>query len=389
MGKSRLMLAALAFLHFSPLASAAPWDEPQDTAAAFSKPDDYAWRLFIALNWPADVPTKTANVSKKFGTQGPVVWETWRNARNSAPDTAFPADGSDPGPWLTPNTTVITRTFESTDPLPLQQFLRLKHSQSKILFDPVAGPALRNETRLNKATYEFVQSNGLFNLEGQEALAQSGRAAIEFPKAAKEVKAQWREIDKEDMNRYQWAELIDADGKKKLFGLVALHITTKDVPNWFWATFEHIDNKLPELQGGRKGNEGWLLKSVDRAACTVAPFDCEKIPQGLGLEGTRWENYRLRGVQLDFVDSRGNPTLLANSKPEEGFQQSSSCITCHSRATVGNKTGAASNRLSVFKPDDNGYVGAPDPKWFEDDGAGGKYTQLDFVWSFFRAARKK
>ena len=65
------------------------------------------------------------------------------------------------------------------------------------------------------------------------------------------------------------------------FGLTALHITTKDLPNWLWATFEHVDNPA------RPGNEKWELASRDSFACDRAPFDCNRAPQGLGLQGTK------------------------------------------------------------------------------------------------------
>jgi hypothetical protein len=259
----------------------------------------------------------------------------------------------------------------------------------RVKFDPEAAAREINETRMNKETYEFVRTTKLFNVEGQESLVDAGQRTIEFPKTSKEVKAQWREISEADKPRYHWTTLTDQQGQQKIYGLVALHITTKDLPNWFWATFEHVDNKLPSSQGGRPGNEGWLLPSRDRVACEAAPFDCEKIPTSFGLEGTKWAYYRLRGTQIEFTDSRGNPTLLANSKPEEGFQLTSSCITCHAMATIGKRKGDRANRLEFFKDDGSGFVGTPNPAWFESDGAGGKYTQLDFVWSFFRAQRVK
>ena len=37
---------------------------------------------------------------------------------------------------------------------------------------------------------------------------------------------------------------------------------------------------------------------------------------GIGLQGTKWENYRLRGAQSDFVTPIGAPTILANSQIE-------------------------------------------------------------------------
>lgn len=61
------------------------------------------------------------------------------------------------------------------------------------------------------------------------------------------------------------------------------------------------------------------------------------IPTGLGLGGTKWANYRLRGTQVDFINSIGRPVILSNSQIERGFLRSS-CIRCHADATV-NKEG--------------------------------------------------
>ena len=137
---------------------------------------------------------------------------------------------------------------------------------------------------MNKGTYEFVRQNKLYNLDEQLKLFADGAKTIDFPVLAKEVKAQWREIDDtpEAKNRYHWAKGTNG----KIYGLTALHITTKDLPNWFWATFEHIDNKTPESEGGRPGNIGWHLPSRDgSASSTQAPHDCDKAPVGYGSRG--------------------------------------------------------------------------------------------------------
>jgi len=356
------------------------WEDPQASDMAIVEPDCYAWRLFIAMNWPADVTKKEANQSNTFGSHGPVVWETWRNARNDAPDTAFPVDGSDPGPWLdAPVVATMSNRFEHPEP-PLQQTLFAAAVKANggpsVLFDPESAENSNNETRLNRSTYEFIRSQKLYNLNGQQELFKNGTETITFPLTAKEVKAQWREITEADKPRYHWTESTTPQGVK-IFGLTALHITTKDLPNWFWATFEHIDNKKADDHANPPA-EGWLLPSVDRFSCPTAPHDCEAIPSGIGLEGTHWENYRLRGTQIDFVDSRGRPLQLANSQPEAGFQATSSCITCHALASVDSK----GKRLPIFGPN-GGFVGIP--TGFFDAQGNRKFTQLDFVWSLFRA----
>ena len=170
-------------------------------------------------------------------------------------------------------------------------------------------------------------------------------------------------------------------------------ITTKDIPNWFWATFEHVDNP------SREGAEGWQTPTVDSAS------DFRGFPSGLGIENSRWQYYRLRGTQVDFVDSFGNPTILANSQIESGFQVTSSCITCHARAAIGPRIpdSPGANRLSIFKSElpqnqspsivigNSGVL--PEElfvsRTFNDNITGElKYLQLDFVWSLMRAQRK-
>jgi hypothetical protein len=108
---------------------------------------------------------------------------------------------------------------------------------------------------------------------------------------------------------------------------------------------------------------------------------------------------RLRGTQTDFVDSRGRPTILANSQIEHGFQQTSSCIACHARATVGLRSrrpglpGWQVNSLATglpARPVTVGTVGVPNPNWYEDDRGEVLYKQTHFLWSIpFRALSTK
>lgn len=381
MSRASLVILVLFGLIFPSLAQE-PWTEPQDTAEAVLKPDSYAWRLFVSLNWPADIPNRMADPAASFGADGPVAWETWRNVNNFDAMTVFRLDGSDPGPWLdegaVPAGPASIRSLNALDPEAIQQQI-LSHNAPEPFFDEGASPAGFNETRVNREAYEFIRAEELYNLEGQVALALAETPTISFPVHAKEIKAQWRLISSEDRSRYHWTSLTQG-ATTTYYGLTALHITTKDIPNWFWATFEHVDNKLSEEAGGRPGNEGWLLPSKDAFACPLPPYDCEGIPSGIGLEGTIWENYRLRGTQIDFIDSRGEPTILANSQPEQFFQTTSSCMSCHARSTID----ATGERLPIFTPDDLGYIGSPDPAWFGDD----QFSQLDFVWSLMRARPK-
>ena len=217
--KIKVVAIALAFFSFSSTAGAIDWTkphlEPQDTLAAQAETDEYAWRLFVALNWPANVAQRVSDPTKKFGADGPVTWETWKNARE-----VFLAKGADPGPWLGGPPPAATPTMQRFETLPLQQQIRLRKLEKmglKPMFDPIAAARSINETRLNKETFEFVRAHEFYNLEGQLKAFDQG-TEISFPKAAKEVKAQWRKIDAKDRQRYHSVEVAGTDGTKALYG---------------------------------------------------------------------------------------------------------------------------------------------------------------------------
>jgi len=361
-----------------------PWREPLDPRAAAERSDEYAWALFVALNWPAS--TSGASEPKaSLGSDQPVVWETWISA-----SSVYREDGHDPGPWRQSDAPVhaADRHFED---MPSRDRANLRHIVGGVMVpvvDPVAGARRLTEIRMNLPAFEFVRARQLYNIEGQLRSFDSGQP-VQFPYGAREVKAKWRPITQAERGRYHTLSVRHAGGSAKLYGLTALHIASKDLPHWFWATFEHVDN--PQLAD----NEGWRLRSRDVFACGRVAADCNQAPRGIGLEGTVWQYYRLRGTLTSYTDAQGAPNLLANSELEPGMQSTSSCITCHSRSTIANVDGhparlAAFDR-SVSTPEDptarRGYVG--EPTWLVAGGVwdGRAYQSLDFVWSLSKAQR--
>lgn len=221
--------------------------------------------------------------------------------------------------------------------------------------------------------------------------------------------------------------------------LVAFHISSKDIPNWVWTTFEHVS--LPGRCDISGCNDAYGYASADknRPAGTAANFvtpnqhgDQLNSPnivfnsdQGYPLEAIRpewdkllgalnigtgsststhepdqedaaWRNFRLKGSQVEFVNSVGQPTLLGNSVTEAGFMDGSSCIGCHSRAGVAPSAtgGATFLALSVFERDltDFGYArshhGIPEQFWFYNDNNTKPkmlVMQTDFIWGFLNA----
>jgi hypothetical protein len=274
----------------------------------------------------------------------------------------------------------------------------------KPLFFPSS--PLEQEVRQNRQMFEFIVSKEMYHRGGLEALlaqaqSQSNRSLINFPTGAKEVKAQWYPIRDTDKPRYLWREVKNPDGSTTAFGLVALHIITKDLPNWFWADFGHADC---EVQKGAcdPASLREFLGDFTQEEAKTEPVDpttrgasAPSGSNGVRKEtiGSVWQNYILRGTQIDFTTPFGQSTVLSNPVIENGFQNSS-CMTCHARASVGVRAvgpnGVASPLLNTLSPGDP-TLGSPDPSLF---GAGPgqssiNFLQTDFIWSApFRAQRK-
>ena len=168
-------------------------------------------------------------------------------------------------------------------------------------------------------------------------------------------------------------QLFDRDGLPSGWqvgyaALAGMHIINKAQPEWVWITFENVYN--PQFTAAKLE----LPLSADVVAAN-------QQYQGL-LAGNVFANYQLDGVQTTFTEpgSPSQPTLLANSTIESIFQQQSSCITCHSLASISAK-GEYFNLAYTEGGNLNYYVGNPPSL------AG--YNFLDYVWSMKRASRQR
>ncbi len=350
-----------------------PWVEPLDPVAAREQSDEYAWRLFVALNWPADPKAP-------LGATGPVVWELWRTAGD-----VYRPDGADPGVWDGARSQRAEDRFETVSLKDLPNARHVVGGRMVPWVDSLESAKRLTEIRMNRPIFEFIRSFELYNTEGQvRAVARGG---VSFPYGSRQVKAKWRPITEAEQARYHTLVVTLADGTRRLYGLTALHIASKDLPNWFWATFEHVDN--PTLADG----DHWQLASHDEFACHGQPTDCNRYPPHIGLEGTVWQYYRLRGTLTSFVTADGMPRRLANSELESGFQTTASCMTCHARSSIAllpDRAGSDPSvalRLPIFDgPDRQGFTGTPQTAWFAPNGESGPhFIPLDFVWSLSKA----
>jgi hypothetical protein len=346
----------------------------------------------------------------------------------------------------------------------------------------------------NKTFHDYLFQNNLYNANGaldvffasqtnmqQQApyhranqSAQAGRSAslvkIDLPPDAIMIKSNWLHqglasrlgMNPEDsayVSKYLATQInlnalglsADTNASCNLEGihyLVAFHISSKDIPNWVWTTFEHI--ALPGRCDTTGCNDAYGYNSADtRPTDTAANYvrpnqQPDKLNQGsvvfkpdagytaetirpewqqllstlqIGTGSSTnaheptpthkaWLNYRLKGSQVEYVNAIGQPTLLGNSVTEAGFMDGSSCIGCHARAGVaglgakpGDKLDSATSfkhflALSVFQTDwsDFGYFrshhGTPDPSWYYRDNNSSpqlEVMQMDFIWGFLNA----
>ena len=346
-----------------------------DPNPAMNNPDKFAWELFVAISPPANNGTND------------VLWETWAEEEDvfDNPNATPVWPGNAPRPASKPKRlNPITQRLVAIEEAKLRPRRLKKKKGARVLpqfVPPQTGSG--EEVRLNKPTFDFIVANNLWYIEGQVAAFNVG-AKIDFPTDAKEIKAIWQPITEAQKPRFHW-QPNPLDGNKP-YGLVALHVISKDLPNWTWATFEQMDNPNRCKVLGCHDSFG-VTSGGEVSSALLAMF------RAAGL-GPQWQYYRLDGAQTDFTDSTGIPTLLGNSITEDGFVATSSCMTCHARSTIGpTPAGQRANRLSVFDPNNPGQSnnGAPNPTWFYTDPtkpATRKYLQLDFLWSLRKAQHR-
>ena len=219
------------------------------------------------------------------------------------------------------------------------------------------------------------------------AKANKDARAISFDLESKEVKAKWVKLANEaDKQRYHWRtiEVTNAAGNKvkEVWGLSGFHIVTKDLPMWFWTDFEHVDRDPQAIAEGRP--------SIDP---TTRGPNAPKGKDGLRDETlkSKWQFYRLRGVQLTFTDQFGKGIELANTLIEPISSGPSSCLSCHANATisgtVNHNVAGAPFMIGSLSPEFK--LGVPDPAAFEQNGQM-QFLQSDFLWSMaFRARSEK
>jgi hypothetical protein len=227
--------------------------------------DDYSWRTFISLVWPADLNHRgQPDTTLKLGdTSRPLVFETYK-----AEWELFPPQLTDPGPWnaiAQNNPCNLTKVGPGDMILGTFSFSKFGNL-GEAGFPP--GPPLagtlvaqndtyvRYWTGFNEPEYTKIVADKLYLIANQ--------THVTLPDSSIDVKAAWMDMDKvaaPDRYYTRMAWLLDPTNNtcsQKLVGLIGLHIVQKTAsrPQWIWSTFEHVDNVVATTGHGMALNKG-------------------------------------------------------------------------------------------------------------------------------------
>jgi hypothetical protein len=240
-------------------------DVPNAAGNPFPRFDNFSWRAFIALNWPALDGAANRGLpdrSKKPADAGPRVWETYK-ARYEvfAPGAPKPAawtsyDGANPcGGAVTNQTKTLSAFSHFAD-----------YNQAAFTLATLANPLIdqnrmytRYEVRFSREQFDSIvdDNNKWYIKQNLPTAANPGK----FQDGSIEIKAAWRILkDGDGTNRARFyvtkAMVFDPVAttqagsiicRQSDVALVGFHIAikTKLRPQWIWSSFEHIDNVPP------------------------------------------------------------------------------------------------------------------------------------------------
>ncbi len=372
--------------------------------------DNYSWRSFIALNWPALTdPEKRGQPdrSKHFGdAAGPRVWTTWKSRIE-----IFQPGGAKPSEWGSYAGANPCGAGFSNDVVTLSSFTAFgDFNQAVFSLSKVGNPLVaqnrtyaRYEVRVNQPEFNSIIQHGWYIA----ANLPTPTSAVPFDTGSTEVKAAWRILTEKDTpairSRYYVvpnAQVFDvAAGKclKQDIALVGFHIVTKtpDRPQWIWSTFEQIDN-VPGLTTEPKPPSGVPLsfndpnkpQTLDPArmpppvsatnppVANPAPMQVVRKQKILDdtmamnraywdlpeIKGTVWQNYMLVMTQWPTKISPEQPannggpfpvtgSEIANTTMETYFQfAGGSCMECHQFSNQQGRDFVMFVTMDAFRP---------------------------------------
>jgi hypothetical protein len=258
-------------------------------------------------------------------------------------------------------------------------------------------PCYAEEVRRNRPSFDYIVGN---KLNTQPGLAQAFQKAktsawkVSLPTDAVEVKADWLPLEtlvdwlhannvKASVDQVKKQYLTRVSGGVT-YGLVSLHLSSKEIPNWVWASFEHQQNPgrcdtmgCYDSFGARKPAVAPVATANGQYGACVKTPAVHKLFKDAKLDDV-WSNYCLKSSQIDVVSKKGTSLMLGDSFTERIAASvpinQSSCMSCHAAAAV-TSTGAAYTVLLNNSP--MGKVTLPPDA-----------VAVDFIWGILAAPVK-
>ncbi len=314
----------------------------------------FAWKEFIALNWPAVPQTGQANTrdmadgSKLFGDQsGPLVWHTYRSKAEIYPwSTHYPNGSSLQGDtMLVFNYDAMPQYFYKDSVPPCAAagndvaWINLDESSEISLNFMFAGqnpktPTANNSSpqlirflaKGNRQYFNYVTGKNYFNHGGtyyNDVLNYTNAikkdtvttdSTIFFPEGTIMAKAAWRLLSAKDnpahfhTTKVRYYETKNGNPcyyQETTWGLVALHIVrkTKNAPYFTFATFEQRDNILTP--------DGKPVEDAD--GNVINPFTSPTTPVVMHTDSPNGGTTTT--VAGPYCDTPGNRLFYINTAP--------------------------------------------------------------------------
>jgi hypothetical protein len=360
--------------------------------------DDYSWRAFIAMVWPAAQERRgVADAAKSVGDAGPRVFDTFKSLWEVFHENGTPPRASfDEYDAPENNACRATAGFGDLIIASGSGIDDIGQAGPGELAGPLVaqnGRYVRYTTYYNEAEFERIVRDKLY-LRSALPEIPSPRPplpVVQFPNGSIAIKAAWIEMtgfSPEQRKRYYTrVATVREPGSGRCsrvtVGLAGLHIVQKTPsrPQWIWSSFEQVDSVPPARMNApgkfalHDGRDAAMprenpLPLTPLAKQPVKPFNVERV-RGAAihpktnlvnllyerlLKDTVWENYqlivtqwpRLDGDQAVPVPAKQNgdisntfPGIGATSAfanvTMETFDQGRpqlGCMSCHNQARM-------------------------------------------------------
>jgi hypothetical protein len=309
--------------------------------------DDYSWRVFIAMVWPASRAQRGASDSGAvLGGSGPRVFETFK-----ADWEVFQPNGGAPSDWNSfAGVNPCGAQTVGFDDLQLASFNR-SGNLGQAGAGNLVGPLVAQNTTYTRYLTGFNQIE-FGKIAADKLYLQANLHNVTFANGAVDVKSAW--VDMKNLphpERYYTRSALvlnPADGTcaTTTVGLVGLHIVQKTLtrPQWIWSSFEHVDT-VPPAKPGAPGT--FVFNNGSPTAMpaenpfpldpltlpTPAPFNVQRIrpihpstqatnlvyQQALANAGSIWRFYELVMTQWPLQPNMPQlPGTIANTFPGSG-----------------------------------------------------------------------